>query len=592
MRTRSHAWQMFPGSGDEAKPKAKKLQPPVSLLTYLPLLPCLPSPSASPTAELALPPTAGSAHYGLAPRHRIPVTYPPAERSLTCEPVWLFESMSSNRKSGWSKWIVILILLGAGVGAVLYFKNDHTEPPQYQTTAVNRGDLTQTVSASGTLNPVLNVQVGSQISGNITKLFADWNSLVKSNQVVAQLDPAIFLTAVHQAEGDLANAQASLELQKVEEKRQKQLFASKLISDSDYDTAVASLHQAEAQVKMKKAALENAQVNLDHCTIYAPVDGIVISRNVDVGQTVAASMNAPVLFQIANDLSKMQIDASVSEADVGTVEERQPVTFTVDAYPNLTFPGTVVQIRNSASNVQNVITYDTVIGVTNSDSKLKPGMTATVSIITARRTNVLKVPNAALRFRPPEPSTNQTVVARLLARIGLGKPSNPPATNAVHVASAGGTNKLASAESTEPPLTGNEPPEVLMRRVREMRDRGEQVPPEIRAKLRELFQSGALQRPGGGGPPGAGGSGERPRSVPSWRTLYVLVTNTPPDSSDPIMVPKATRVRTGITDGSYTEISEGLKEGDAVVTSVRMPSSQSTSASSGTSPFGGPPRFR
>src|SRR5262249_15011846 len=149
-----------------------------------------------------------------------------------------------------------------------------------------------------------------------------------------QLDPAIFKAAVHQAQGDLANAKANQELQQVEEKRQKQLFDAKLISASDYDTAVASLHQAQAQVEMKQAALENAQLNLDHCTIYAPVDGIVISRNVDVGQTVAASMNAPVLFQIANDLSKMQIDASVSEADVGTVEERQPVTFTVDAYPN------------------------------------------------------------------------------------------------------------------------------------------------------------------------------------------------------------------------------------------------------------------
>ena len=300
--------------------------------------------------------------------------------------------MANDRKSRWSKWLLILVVLGAAVGGVMYFKNDHTDAPQYQTVAVTRGDLTQVVTASGQLNPVLNVQVGSQISGNIAKLFADFNSLVKSNQVVAQLDPAIFLAAVHQAEGDLANSKATLELQQVEAKRSKALFDNKLISDSDYDTAVASLHQAEAQVKMKQAALERAQLDLDHCTIYAPVDGIVISRNVDVGQTVAASMNAPVLFQVANDLAKMQIDASVSEADVGTVEERQNVNFTVDAYPNRTFIGNVVQIRNSASNIQNVVTYDTVIGVTNADFKLKPGMTATVSIITAQRTNVLKSP--------------------------------------------------------------------------------------------------------------------------------------------------------------------------------------------------------
>ena len=218
----------------------------------------------------------------------------------------------------------------------------------------------------------------------------------------------------------------SLELQQVEAKRSKALFDSKLISNSDYDTAVASLHQAEAQVKIKQAALERSQLDLDHCTIYAPVDGIVISRNVDVGQTVAASMNAPVLFQIANDLAKMQIDASVSEADVGTVEEGQNVNFTVDAYPSRTFIGSVVQIRNSASNIQNVVTYDTVIGVTNADFKLKPGMTATVSITTAQRTNVLKIPNPALRFKPSEPSTNQTLVARLLAKVGLGKEPKPP----------------------------------------------------------------------------------------------------------------------------------------------------------------------
>ena len=503
------------------------------------------------------------------------------------------KSMAKNGKFRWSKWILILILLAAAAGGVMYFKNEHAGAPQYQTAPVGRSDLTQIVTANGTLNPVLNVQVGSQISGNIAKLFADYNSLVKSNQVVAQLDPSIFLAAVHQAEADLANSKAALELQQVETKRSKALFDNKLISDSDYDTAVAALHQAEAQVKMKQAALERTQLDLDHCTIFAPVDGIVISRNVDVGQTVAASMNAPVLFQIANDLSKMQIDASVSEADVGTVEERQNVNFTVDAYPNRTFIGCVVQIRNSASNVQNVVTYDTVIGVTNADFKLKPGMTATISITTAQRTNVLKVPNAALRFRPPEPSTNQTLVARLLAKVGLGKEPKTAATNAVLVAKAGGTNKVETAENASPPLTGNEPPEVLMRRVREMRDRGEEPPPEIRAKLRELFQSGALQRPGQGGAAMGGGSASRPRPASAWRTIYVLATNTPPGGSDPVLMPRAVRVKTGITDGSYTEITDGLQEGESVITAVKLPSAQAaTTAPGGTSPFGGPPRFR
>jgi HlyD family secretion protein len=278
----------------------------------------------------------------------------------------------------------------------------------------------------------------------------------------------------------------------------------------------------------------------------------------------------------------------VSEADVGNVEERQDVSFTVDAYPTRTFVGRVVQIRNSPITVQNVVTYDTVIGVTNADFKLKPGMTATVSITTAQRTNVLKIPNSALRFKPPEPSTNQTLVARLLAKVGLGTTPKSVATNALVVAKAGGTNKLDPAENAAPPLTGNEPPEVLMRRVREMRDRGEEPSPEVRAKLRDLFQSGAVQRTGQGG-----GSSSRPRSTPAWRNIYVLTTNTPPGSDNPVVAPRAVRVKTGITDGSYTEITDGLQEGDSVITAVKLPAAQAAApAPGGTSPFGGPPRMR
>jgi HlyD family secretion protein len=501
--------------------------------------------------------------------------------------------MAKDGKFRWSKWIWVLVVLGAAVGGVMYFKEDHTDAPQYQTAVVARGDVTQVVTASGQLNPVLNVQVGSQISGNIVKLFADFNSLVKSNQVVAQLDPAIFQANVHQAEGDVANAKSALELQQVETKRSEALVKDRLISQSEYDKAVATLHQAEAQVKIKEAALERSKLDLAHCTIYAPVDGIVISRNVDVGQTVAASMNAPVLFQIANDLAKMQIDANVSEADVGTVEEGQKVNFTVDAYPSRTFLGRVVQIRNSPVTVQNVISYDTVIGVTNADFKLKPGMTATVSITTAQRTNVLKIPNAALRFKPSEPSTNLTLVARLLAKVGLGKEPKTASTNAVQVAKTGGTNNVGTTENASPPLTGNEPPEELARRVREMRDRGEEPSPEIRAKMRELYQSGAVQRSGQGGRPAGGGSGSRPRSTPTWRNIYLLTTNAPTAGGDPVPMPEAVRVRLGVTDSSYTEVLEGLKEGDPVITAVKLPSAQAAApAPAGQSPFGGPGRFR
>ena len=273
---------------------------------------------------------------------------------------------------------------------------------EYQTSSVTRGAITQAVTATGTLNPVVNVQVGSQISGNIQKLFVDFNSPVKSGQVVAQIDPAVFQASVAQAEGDLANAQAALELARITAKRTEELVAKQNSAQADLDQAIAALHQAEAMVTIKEGALQKARVDLDHCTITSPIDGIVISRSVDVGQTVAASLSAPVIFTIANDLAKMQIDANVAEADIGTVEAGQKVDFTVDAFPKLTFHGEVVQVRNAPITVQNVVTYDTVIGVNNADLKLKPGMTANVSIVGAQRDNALKISNAALRFRPPD----------------------------------------------------------------------------------------------------------------------------------------------------------------------------------------------
>jgi HlyD family secretion protein len=275
----------------------------------------------------------------------------------------------------------------------------------YQTAVVTRGPITQTVTATGTLNPVVNVQVGSQVSGNIAKLFVDFNSEVKAGQTVAQIEPTLFQATVTQAEGDLANAQAGLELAKVNAKRTQELFATKTSAQADLDLAMANLHQAEANVKIKQGALDKAKADLDHCTITSPIDGVVISRSVDVGQTVAASLQAPVIFAIANDLTKMQIDSNVAEADVGVVVNDQTVDFTVDAYPTRTFHGKVVQVRNAPITVQNVVTYDTVIGVSNADLKLKPGMTANVSIIIAHRDDALKVSNAALRYRPPEGTT-------------------------------------------------------------------------------------------------------------------------------------------------------------------------------------------
>jgi HlyD family secretion protein len=487
--------------------------------------------------------------------------------------------MTANRRSGGWKWLVMTAVVAVAAGAWFLLRKPAAEI-QYQTASVTRGELIQAVTATGTLNPITNVTVGSQISGNIAKLHADWNSPVKAGQVVAELDPSLYQAIEEQAEGDLANAKANLELQQAEAKRADQLFANKLIAESDHDTALASLHQAQAQVQIKQAALDNAKINLAHCTIYSPVDGVVISRNVDVGQTVAASLSAPVLFIIANDLSRMQIDSNVSEADIGTVEEGQPVDFTVDAFSGRSFHGKVVQVRNSPTNVQNVVTYDAVINVSNPDLKLRPGMTANASIITARRSDVLKVPNAAFRFKPPEPSTNQTFTASWLAKLGLGaKPTAPlPAPKPL------GTNLVETATNTPPPLTGNEPPQELQRRVAQMRANGEEVPAEIRAKLRSYYQSGVLQRSGDGNGSHSGGGS----SPPAIRTVYLLTPAAP--GGEPGLQP--VRIRTGITDGQFTEVTDGLKESDQVVTSVRSAAANAAAAATGgASPFGGPRRF-
>src|SRR6266571_334594 len=303
-------------------------------------------------------------------------------------------------------WIALIV--GLLIIAFVVRQCGNGRAANYQTATITRGPITQAVTATGTLNPVVNVQVGSQVSGNIAKLFADFNSQVKAGQVVAQIDPAIFQATVTQAEGDLASAKAALELAKVTAARTRELFARKTSSQADVDQAMATLHQAEANVKIKQGALDKAKADLDHCTITSPIDGVVISRSVDVGQTVAASLQAPVIFAIANDLTKMQIDSNVAEADVGVVEVGQDVDFTVDAFPTRTFHGKVVQVRNAPITVQNVVTYDTVIGVNNPDLKLKQGMTANVSINIAHRDDVLQIKNAALRYRPPDATPAET----------------------------------------------------------------------------------------------------------------------------------------------------------------------------------------
>jgi HlyD family secretion protein len=312
--------------------------------------------------------------------------------------------MAAKQSGGGMKWVIMILLVAAAAGgAAWYFNHSKVLAPQYTTVTVAPDDLTQTVTATGSLNPVVNVLVGCQVSGIVSKINVDFNSVVKSNEVIALIDPSTYRAAVEQAQADLDNANANLELQEIETARSAQLFTNNLLSRSDYDTAVATLHEAQSTVKIKQAVVDTAIANLGYCAIRSPVDGVVISRSVDVGQTVASSFNTPTLFQIANDLTKMQIDSSVAEADVGGIEVGQRVDFTVDAYPYRTFQGAVVQVRNAPTNANNVVTYDCVVGVTNADYKLKPGMTANLSFVVAQKNNVLDIPNAALRFHPPPP---------------------------------------------------------------------------------------------------------------------------------------------------------------------------------------------
>ena len=305
--------------------------------------------------------------------------------------------------------VVICVALFIGLGG----KGNKAE---YRTESVSKGDIQQTITATGTVNAVTTVLVGTQVSGTIKTLFVDFNSRVKMGQIIAQIDPSTFESQVQQAQANLLAAQANLDKSNSAlvdaartYERNKELFAKNLIPRSDLDTAEtnyesakAQVGSAKAQIEQTKASLDYAKQNLAYTKILSPVDGIVISRNVDVGQTVAASFQTPTLFTIAEDLTKMQIDTNVAESDIGVVKVGQEVEFTVDAYPDTTFKGNVWQIRKAPITVQNVVTYDVVIQVGNKDLRLMPGMTANVSIIITTRQDVLRITNAALRFRMGE----------------------------------------------------------------------------------------------------------------------------------------------------------------------------------------------
>ena len=323
---------------------------------------------------------------------------------------------------------LLALVVAATITVGAFYTRRGDDAPAFATEAVSRGDIVNVVSSTGTVQAVTTVEVGSQVSGTIESLNADFNSIVRKGQLLAKLDQSTFISAVEQANASLVNAEAEVERLRVAKvaadaalSRARDLASRQLISSADLEAAETTsasartqVAGAEAKVVQARAGVKTAQVNLDKTTIRSPIDGVVIARNVDVGQTVAASFSAPTLFLIAADLSDMQVNASIDESDVGQIHDGQPVTFRVDAYPNDTFAGTVSQVRLNPTTANNVVTYAAIINAPNDALKLKPGMTANVTIEVARRDDVLRVPNAALRFKPD---------AKTLASAGVAAPT-------------------------------------------------------------------------------------------------------------------------------------------------------------------------
>ncbi|HEV8538162.1 MAG TPA: efflux RND transporter periplasmic adaptor subunit [Bacteroidota bacterium] len=319
-----------------------------------------------------------------------------------------------------------LITVALGTGGYFWLSSSSGKDIKYRTEKITRGNLVVNVRATGTINPVQTVQVGSQVSGILLKIFVDFNSEVKKDQIIAIIDSTFLYASVKEARANLERNQAQVNEAQRSLRRATELFKKDLVSQADLDAAQTGYESATAQKKQSEAALDRAEVNLRYAIIRAPIDGVVISRDVDVGQTVAASLQAPKLFVIANDLQRMQVEASVDEADIGQVKLGQTVTFTVDAYPEEQFRGNVTQVRLSPVTVQNVVTYTVIIEVPNPDLKLRPGMTATVSILVDKRDDVLRVPVLAIRFQPPSEVLQRMNDAK---PVDAGTPESKPDTS-------------------------------------------------------------------------------------------------------------------------------------------------------------------
>jgi HlyD family secretion protein len=552
------------------------------------------------------------------------------------------------------RWLLVVVLVAAGLSGAYLYSQSTGNAPRFRTAPVTRGTLTAFVTTTGNLNAVITVQVGSQVSGQVRELFADFNSEVKRGQLIARIDPATFEATVAQvraemdaaeatvlnqaaqverARAEVDNARAALAVAKAQSAksnaalldarrdltRKQDLFRQELIARSDLDTAQAVHDQADAQmessraqelalasaikaaeaqfrvteaqlkgaeasVRQKRATLQQAQVNLEYTFIRAPVDGVVISRNVDVGQTVAASLQAPTLFTIAQDLTKMQIDTNVDEADIGRTQVGQRVTFTVDSFPTESFNGQVVQIRKASRTVQNVVTYNVVIAVSNPDLKLLPGLTANVRIVTTIRPDVLRVSNAALRFRPPgeeaPPPAGATPTGSAAMPFQRPAPPSPEEIKARLVKELKLTEE--QQKKLDPILEEARAQYMGLSRIPQQQRRAaaQRVREESRLKIRAFLtaeqQAVFDQMPQGQAARGGGGG----------QTGRVWVLG--PDGK-----PRAVAVRLGISDGTSTELlGDELKEGEEVLTGTLSPGTSAAPRPSQQAPQQQSPRMR
>ncbi|MBW8877170.1 MAG: efflux RND transporter periplasmic adaptor subunit [Acidobacteria bacterium] len=476
------------------------------------------------------------------------------------------DPLENNHKQ--RRWLIAAIVVVVGILIALFFlrRGKGGGGDQYRTEAVSRGNIVMSINATGTLSAVTTVQVGSQVSGIIAKLYADFNSQVKQGQLLAELDPTPFQQTVEQRQADVTKAQVEVANVQITYNRQKRLAAAGLIAQSDLDAAKAAYDSARAGLAQSQAALKQAQTNLGYAKIYSPIDGQVVARQYDVGQTVAASFSAPTLFTIAKDLTKMQVQADVDQSDIGQIKAGELARFTVDAYPDQEFRGQISQVRLNATVTQNVITYPVIIEVPNPDGKLRPSMTANVTIEVATARDVLRVPNAALRFRPPEttPSPNGQPAQSPRTARDQGPGQTPPERG------TGETPRQAQQDQTPGPSQGQETPGP----ERWRRHRGGDVSAGVAgatpgpgttaggdnaAAGRPAFDSSAASA----GPGGA--SSKRGRQP--WQTVYVLG-----ETADKKTDLRQVRIRTGITDGHYTQVvavlSGTLNPGDPVVTGL------------------------